>query len=74
MLALTEDCPLETLESDHDHCHVVEGLTVEGVLEHTLHGQATLLVHVLSCSLIPLFVVEKVKLTRVPDTSIHISI
>ena len=47
VLALPEHLPFEVLEGYHHHRHVVEGLTVERVLQNALHGQPTLLVHVL---------------------------
>jgi hypothetical protein len=55
VLALAENCPLEVLEGYHYYRHVVEGLSVEGVLEHALHCEAALLVHIL-CELLVLVV------------------
>jgi len=60
VLAFAEDRPLEVLECDHYDGHVVEGLSIERVLEHAFHCEAALLVHVLGKLLVLVVYVDTV--------------
>lgn len=69
MFALAKDSSLETLEGNHDNSDIIQGLSVQRILEDTFHSQSTLLMHILSLSLL---ITLDIHLTTIPHTSIHI--
>jgi hypothetical protein len=67
VLGLTKDLSLEVLEGDHDHGHIVKGLSIERVLKDALNCKATLLMNVLGK-----FLILVVNRDTVPDTGTYI--